>query len=342
MLSMDIFDNDAFKALNMIEAINVIPNSWGLIGELGLFVDTPNRGVDFSLEQSNGVLAIMQSSERSTSLPGMKRGKRSLKKMSTARFGQKSKITAGDIESIRAFGSMTELKQLIDEVAERQDALRGNLDITREYLRSGAIMGQVLDADGSELLNLFDEFEVTRKEVNFEFGTASTDLMKKCREVTRHVKVNLKGDVSSGVLALMSPDFTDKLMGHDDFKERYKYFQNVNGGDPLRDDESNGFAFGGIRWKEYLGEGDVPQEDGTTVSRNFIPSGDANFVPLGTRKTFRQVNGSSDYTRMANLPGQPFYSMIFPDRQEQRFVDVEGMMQTMPICMRPATLVRGY
>lgn len=342
MLSMDIFNNDAFKTLNMIEAINVIPNSWGLIGELGLFVDTANRGVDFSLELNNGVLAIIQSSERSTALPGAKRSKRSLKKMSTARFGQKSKITAADIESIRAFGSMTELKQLIDEVAERQDTVKGNLDITREYLRSGAIMGQVLDADGSVLLDLFDEFEVTRKVVNFEFATASTDLMAKCREVTRHIKVNLKGDVSAGALGLTSPEATDKLMGHEDFKDRYKFYQNTNGGDPLRDDESAGFKFGGILWKEYLGEGDVPQEDGSTITKNFIPSGDINFVPLGTRKTFRQVNGSPDYLTMTNMPGQPFYSAIFPDKQEGRFVDVEGMMQTMPICTRPATLVRGY
>ncbi len=58
--------------------------------------------------------------------------------------------------------------------------------------------------------------------------------------------------MSTGVMARIHPAFTDKLMGHDDFKERYKYYQNQNGGDPLRDDTANGFSFGGIMWKEYL------------------------------------------------------------------------------------------
>lgn len=342
MAHMDIFNNDAFRAMDLSEAIEVIPNQWGLIGELGLFTPTPVRGVDFSLEQRNGVLQIVGSSTRGTSLPGAKRAKRNLKKFETARFGLKSKITAGDIDQIRAFGSTTELMQVIDEVSQRQVDLRENLDITREYLRSGALQGKVLDADGSELLDLFDVFGVTRKEADFKLGTETTDLMAKCREVTRHIKTNLKGDVSNGVMALMHPDFTDKLMGHADFKERYKFYQNQNGGDPLRDDESDGFLFGGIWWKEYMGEGDVPQEDGTSITRNFVPAGEAMAFPRGTRKTFRQFNGSADYMDMTNMPGIPFYSAVFPDVQEKRFVDVEAMMQTMPVCMRPATLVRVH
>jgi hypothetical protein len=43
---------------------------------------------------------------------------------------------------------------------------------------------------------------------------------------------------------------------------------------------------------------------------------------------------------MVNQPGQNFYSKVFRD-PEDRFVDVEGMMQNMQICMRPKVLVGG-
>ena len=342
MAHIDIFKGDGFSAMALGEAVRLIPNQWGLIGAMGLFTSKSIRGTKFSVEMKNGVIQLVQSSERSTPLPGQATGKRKMVDFRTERFGLKSRITADDIDNIRAFGSETELKQAQDEVIERQIEMRGSIDITREYHRACALQGIVKDADGSDLLDLFDKFEVTRKTVDFVLGTAATDLAKKCKEVTRHVKVNLLGDVSSGVMGLISPDFTDKLMAHADFKERYKYYQNANGGDPLRDDTSDGFDFGGIRWKEYLAEASVPQEDGTSVTRSFIPAGDASFFPIGTRQTFRTFNGSPDYVGMANTPGQDFYSAVFPDRQEDRYVDVEAMMQNMQICTRPGVLVRGH
>ena len=342
MAHMDIFKNDAFRAMALGEAIRIIPNQWGLIGSLGLFGPKPIRGTKFSIEKKNGVLQLVQSSERGTSLPGQARSKRAMLDFRTERFGLKSRITADDIDGIRAFGSETELKQVLGEVLDRQEELRGSIDITREYLRAGALQGQVLDADGSVLVDLHQAFGISKKSVDFVLGTATTDISKKAREVTRHIRTNLLGDVMTGVMGLMHPEFTDKLMGHADFKERYKHYQNQNGGDPLRDDTSAGFDFQGIRWKEYQGEGPVPQEDGTVVTRSFIPAGEVSCFPVGTRQTFRQFNGSADYLGMTNLPGEEFYSALFPDRQEDRFADVEAMMQTLPMCLRPAVLVRGH
>ncbi|ETW10646.1 hypothetical protein ATO8_21156 [Roseivivax marinus] len=339
MAHIDIFKGDAFSAMALGEAIRVIPNQWGLIGGMGLFTAKSIRGTKFSVEMKNGVIQLVQSSERGTPLGGQRRGKRDMVDFRTERFGLTSRITADDIDNIRAFGSETELKQAGDEVLDRQEDMRGSIDITREYLRAGALQGKVLDADGSEIADLFDKFGITRKSVDFVLGTGTTDLAGKCRQVTRHIKTNLLGDVSAGVMALIHPDFTDKLMGHADFKERYKYFQNTNGGDPLRDDTSDGFSFGGITWKEYLAEASVPQEDGTFVTREFIPQAEAVFFPMGTRQTFRQFNGSADYVGMANLPGEEFYSML---EVKSRYVDVEAMMQTLPIMTRPAVSVRGF
>lgn len=340
MTGMDIFNNDAFRTRELSDAIQLIPNQWGRIGELGIFMPKGIRTPQFMVESKNGVLQLIQSSERGTNLPSQKRGKRNLRGFSTVRFGLESQITADDIAGIRAFGSETELKQVMDEVADRQVELRGSIDITREYLRAGALQGVVKDADGSVLLDLFDAFDITQKEVDFDLGTQGSNLPAKCAEVVRHVKRNLKGDVMTGVMAFVTPTRWDQLMFHDEFKEAWKYYQDTV--QPLRDDVSGGFKWKGIYWEEYEADAEVPQEDGTTIQQSFIPEGDIRFFPVGTRNTFRQYNAPADYLETVNTKGQDFYSKVMPDPKANRFVDVEAQMNTLPMSQRPGVLVRGH
>lgn len=339
MLTMDIFNGDAFRVAELTDAVNRIPNMWGRIGALGLFAPRPIRVPQFMIESRNGVLSLVQSSTRGTDLPGADRAKRDLRSFQTRRFGQSARITADDINGIRAFGSVSETRQVMDEVADRQIELRQNIDITREYLRAGALRGEVRDADGTMIADLFDAFGVSQLEVDFNFGTAS-GVPAKIDQVRRHIRTSLRGDVLSSIHALCSPEFWDKLMANDEFKEAHRYYSSV--AEPLRNDVSAGIPWKGITWEEYLGEGEVPQEDGSVVTESFIPAGDARFFPLGTRQTFRQYNSPADYLETVGTPGQDFYARILPDPKANRYVDVEVQMNTLPICMRPAVLVRGH
>ncbi len=66
MATLDIFrtNPDAFSTRELGEAINVMPNMWGRIGDLGLFVDKALRQAAFQIESQNGFLQLIQSSER--------------------------------------------------------------------------------------------------------------------------------------------------------------------------------------------------------------------------------------------------------------------------------------
>lgn len=339
MASMDIFRDSAFRTRELSEAINVVPNMFGLIGDMGLFEDKGIRTAEFQIESMNGVLQLVQSSPRGTDLPSAGTGKREMRDFSTRRFGLSRRITARDVDGIRAFGSETELKQVQEEVNEKLIELRQDLDITREFLRAGALRGVVLEADGTTYVNLFTAFGVTQKVVGFNFGSANP--ADKAREVSRHIELNLRGDTMTAVGALCSPGFWDALMEDADFKEAWREYQ--NGPEPLRDDLRNaGVRWQGIYWREYLGSGDVPQENGTVVTQNFIPSGDVRFFPIGTMKTFRTFNSPADYLETVNTPGQPFYAKTAPDPKFNRYMEIEAQMNPLPICMRPAVLVRGH
>lgn len=107
MAHIDIFKGDAFSAMELGEAIRIIPNQWGTIGEMGLFSSKSIRGTKFSVEMKNGVIQLVGSSERGTPLGGQRRAKRDLVDFRTERFGKTSEITADDIDNIRAYGSVT-------------------------------------------------------------------------------------------------------------------------------------------------------------------------------------------------------------------------------------------
>ena len=228
--------------------------------------------------------------------------------------------------------------QVEDEVLDRQVTIRSSIDITREYLRCGALQGIVYDADGSELANLFDEFEITEEEINFDLGSATSKPDVFAREVVRHIENNLKGDMKTGVRAICAEDFFEALMMNTEFRDAHKYYKaNI---EPVQDDLRKGFKWQGITWEEYIASADVPQEDGSSVTKQFIEAGTARFFPEGTRTTFRDYNSPADYMETVNQPAQPFYSKLHRD-PEDRFAKVDGSMFTLPMALRPAVLVKG-
>ena len=64
----------------------------------------------------------------------------------------------------------------------------------RVHLRMGALKGVILDADGSELVDLFDAFEITQQSVAFDLGTTGTNVKAKCGTVLSTIEDNLKGE----------------------------------------------------------------------------------------------------------------------------------------------------
>ncbi|MEL7117488.1 MAG: major capsid protein, partial [Pseudomonadota bacterium] len=87
MAGMDIFQNDAFSTRELSAAVNIVPIQWGDIGQMGIFRPKPLRTTKFSIEMKNGVITLVNSSQRGTPLPSKPRGKRLLKSFETARFG---------------------------------------------------------------------------------------------------------------------------------------------------------------------------------------------------------------------------------------------------------------
>lgn len=326
------FDNNAFNMTALTDSINILPNNYGRIEQLKIFRNKPVRMRQITVEEKNGVLNLLPS--QVPGAPGTvgKRGKRTLRSMTIPHIPHDDTILPEEVQGIRAFGSENELQSLSQVMVEHLQTMRNKHAITLEHLRMGALKGVVYDADGSVLLNLYDTFNITPKEVIFALGTATTDVKKKCLEVVRHIEDNLRGEFMKNIHALVSPEFFDQLTSHPSVKEAYSRWQE---GKALRDDMREAFPFGGIVFEEYRGQA----TDAKGTVRRFIKANEGHCFPMGTADTFRTYFAPADFNETVNTLGKPIYAKQ-ESRKFERGTDLHTQSNPLPVCLRPGVLVK--
>lgn len=361
---VDVFSGDAFSVKELTDAINLFPNQYGLINALGLFMHKGVATTSVGVEINKGVLNLIQSKPRGAQSNKNIRGKREMRFFEIPHFPLDDTIFPSDIQNVREFGSPDQMKTPEKEVADRLMEMSKKHDITHEYLNAGAIAGQILDADGSVLLDIFDEFGVTENKVDFDLADDTTEVSEKTQEVWGTIEDSLEGDTLQGIVALCHPAFFKSLVSHPAVKDAFREYRDstvrmanilssigLSGGpglpgsaeratDPLRSDVRKGFFWQDIWWIEYRGKATFRQEDGTTATRSFIAPNTCRFLPLGTQDTFRSYSAPADWMETVNTVGMPKYSKIIPD-QGGRWVELLSESNPLPLCLRPKVLVKG-
>jgi hypothetical protein len=182
------------------------------------------------------------------------------------------------------------------------------------------------------LYNLFDEFGIASKAVNFALATGSTDVREKCFEVLRHVGDNLQGEFMTDIHVLCSPEFFEKLVAHPNVEKSYAYYAE---GQMLRHDARPGFSFGGLTFEVYWGGA----SDGAGATQRFIAPGEAQAFPVGTADTFGTYVAPADFNETINTLGHPLYAKQKP-RKFERGTDLHTQSNPLPLCRRPGVLVK--
>jgi len=325
-----------FTAADLTDAINIVPNMYGRLQELNLL---PPKGVatqTILIEEQNGSLALLPTEGLQPKAgPGTvgKKGKRTVRSFVIPRIVHEDAVFARDVEAVRAFGTneMMQVQTLVNQVLT---TARNKHDLTLEWLRWGALKGSILDADGStEIYNLYTEFGITEKSVDFLLGSADTDVRGKCMEVVRHIEDNLLGDRMSGIRAEVSQEFMDKLTKHANVKAAFANY--MKAADMLGGDVRKDFDFGGITWTEQRGQ--ATGTDG--VAKRFVAAGDGRAFPMGTGETFKTYVGPADFIETVNQLGQIYYAKM----EVQKFGrgwDIHTQSNVLPMCMRPAVSVK--
>lgn len=326
------FDNPAFSMASLTAAINLIPNRYGRLEQLDLFPPKPVRTRQIVIEEYAGRLNLLPT--RPPGSPGTvgSRGERKLRSFVIPHIPHDDVVLPEEVQGIRAFGSETETEALASVMARHLETMRNKHAITLEHLRMGALKGQILDADGATIYDLFNEFGLAPTVVGFDLGNANANVKKKCYEVKRAIEDGLMGEFFSGIHVLCSPEFFEALTTHPKVEAAYARWQE---GALLINDVRAGFTFAGIGFEEYRGQAVGP--DGTV--RRFIAAGEAHAFPTGTVDTFATYFAPADFNETVNTLGQPLYAKQAP-RKFDRGTDLHTQSNPLPMCHRPRVLVK--
>ncbi|KQT50331.1 hypothetical protein ASG47_19705 [Devosia sp. Leaf420] len=339
--------NFLYTSTSLTEAVNRIPNTYGLLNAMGMFNTEGTASILVEVRIENGIVRVLSAQERGG--PGIenKREKGNSLIFKIPHFPQMDLITPQDIQNMIALVNRTKRPATMDdEVAKRLDQLRTNHAITREFVRVGALKGVIIDGDGTELYNLFDEFDITKKTVDFALGSVGTDIMGKCEEVHDHVVANLKGEVSDGVEVMVSGSFFSRLVNHAKVEKFYLQAEQAMQLTRFERDRLGGnwgrvFEFGNIRFREN--KTTFPLKIGTdVVSTAAIESGKGHAYPSGTRDTFKTWDAPADTITAVNSAPDDEIFISSKVLDHGKGVELWSESNTLSICKRPETLVEVF
>lgn len=340
-LVIDGFTNREFSVDELTHVMNMVPNRYGLVTQLGIFPPPlPLSTTHVGLEQQDWSLNLLPATQRGA--PGTRGtvGKRKRLLFEIPQITHEDAITVADVQNLRAFGSFAP-KMLEDSMREKLVTMVSKHALTHEWYRINALQGKLLDSDGAVMYNFFTEFGITPPVAAFS-GVAS--IPAKLRNIKRHIELNLKGETMTRVMCLASKQFMEMLFADTEIKTAYNMamasFQAMVAANPTLSDRRFSFVVQEIEFVEYLGTAASPNADGTFTTRKFIPDGDAVFFPLGTMESARQWVAPGDFEESVNMPGQLFYAKEARDKWG-RSRDILTQSNLLVMWQRPALLVRG-
>jgi hypothetical protein len=338
MLDMNVFTNDAFSATSMTAAVDkmgYVPST--LQGIPGLYTPVPVSTEDIWIEARSNAPALIKTSPRGAP-PAQKSGdNRDARGFKTRRLALGSRITAAELQGVRAFGTSSELKTLQVEIARRQMKIKQDFTLTKENMLLGLVQGKAIDSDGSVLYDWATEFNQSiGAEIAFDLANASPAsgaLRKVCMQVPRYISRKLQGLGGNGVkvVGLCSDSFWDALISHPEVEKTYLSYAAAA---ELRNDVAvawSAFRYGDILWVNYRGTDD--QTFG-------VPTDKVKFFPLNAG-IFQFAQAPAERFEFVNTPGQEFYSWIVRDKDRDMWADVEMYSYPLPVCVMPQALTSG-
>lgn len=317
---------DLFTVASLSASINKLPVIPSKVGAMGIFEEKGVTTTSVVIDEYEGRLVLVPNASRDADPAPVKSGKRARRTFETLHLPISRPLLPSQLQGIASFGQEAASVPQAAVINDHLQELKNSIESTREFQRVGALRGKLLDADGSVLVDLFDEFGVAQKKITVALGTATTNVRKACLDAKRHAEAKLGGVMVTGFRSLCGPDWFDAFTEHDKVKEAFANYQEAQ--DRIGGDLRSGFTFGGIEFIEY---------DVTVSGQRYIPTNVAQVFPVG-KGVFKMFNAPANYNETVNTVGLPFYSKG-EARKMGKGWDVEAQANPLAMCLFPEALV---
>ena len=330
---------NAFEVVDYTQELQIVPTSWTLLNDSGLFSEEFLSTNTVTFEEQAQTLGLIGDQFRGAKPQANKDDNRKIRSYPIAHFPIVDAVKPEDIQGKRAYGNTDQAETEAAVIARKLQRIRKNMDITMEVGRFATLTtGNLYAPNGTISGNLFTDFGITQKSVNFVLGTAGTDVVAKVEEVIAHMQDNANtGDVITGVIAYCSPTWFAALISHAKIVDAYKYFSATEGQMIQRNRAggNNGlyreFTYAGIRFVEVRT---------VLAGQTLVPAGEVVFVPTGTSDTFVSYFGPANRLDFVNTQAERGYVWTWKDPKGTG-IDIDGEFNVTHIARRPNLIVKG-
>lgn len=328
--------------IELTQAINIIPNTYGRIQRLGLFDDKPIRSTYAAIRRREGRLQVLSASERGTPPQAVINATEDEVIIRVPHFPWTNSLGPESVQDLFAHREGPLQTKTIDEALTEileEDRLRA--DQTLEFMRMGALKGEIRDGSGAVQLSLFNAFDISKHTVYFNLTNANSNVPAICAQITDRIEDNLRGEVMTEVRCLVDSEFMVALIAHPSV-EKFAVSGPQLALEILRQarlDVAEGrfvreYHINGVTFETYRGSAEL--KDGSTAS--FIEPGTGHAFPMGTRNVFKTHLAPAHAMSAVNQPGVQIWASAKAIDHDQG-VELAYQMNAVPICARPDLLV---
>lgn len=347
-LSLDIFNNNAFSVANLQRVVDNATYVPQILGSMGIFEPEPLDTDKVIIYEEDSVIRVIPTTERGAPDITQTRDEGRFYALRTPRLSKKDTVRASELMGIAntALPQNIRLRNAQDLTIRRTNKLKADLEMTKERHRLGALLGTVLDADGSRVIyNSFTTFGVSPPSfIDFDFDTLTEDELALYiqNQIYMPMMRSLKDrkTPSTRIVALVGDTFWNDLLSHPAVRSIWKRQEEGRAIAMAMNPLAKSWAwqtldYADVTWVHYMGT-----DDGTTIAIN---TAEARFFPMGARDVFKVYYAPGETMVQVQQKGQSQYLMIQPDVRTNVADHVDFWVRSYPLyaCIYPKVLLKG-
>jgi hypothetical protein len=169
---------NAFEVQDYTQEISIIPNSWTLLNDVGLFSDVPLSQYTATFEEVNKTFGLIGDQFRGAKPQANSDDIRKIRSYSTTFWPLVDKISVEDIQGKRAYGSQDAAETVAAVMMRKLERINKSYDITEEVSKFKTLTSlQIYAPNGTVAGNFATDFGITQLVVDFDLTNAASDIV---------------------------------------------------------------------------------------------------------------------------------------------------------------------
>lgn len=332
-------NSNAFQLIDRTNDVILIPQNPTLMSDSGIWVQEYLATRTVTFEERNGSISLVKDQVPGSKPQTTSNDVRKLHSYPMTHHPYMDALFPQDIAGKTRPGSMgTQLDTKDAAVLVKMEKMRKSFDRTVNFARFRTLAaGDLWAPNGTIAGNLYTDFGLTRKSVNFVLGTAGTDIIAKCEEIIAHFMAQASaGQEVTGVTAYCSSGFFTGLINHAKVQAAYNLYA-ATAPQQISRDRAGGlglyrrFNFSNIEFIEV-----IQSVEGTPL----VNANEAVFVANDGDGSFVTFFGPPNRFDLVNTTAEELYLWQFEDERKTQ-ITLEGEFNMINLLKRPAMVATG-